>query len=85
MEFAKSKAKEMELNLDENLIKHLGFLFKRDPLVIFKSRVKNIDINSTEHFEVPIFIYYIYFFNKLHCYQIHILINILILNIFNSL
>ena len=41
----------MGIDLDDNLLQHLGFLFSRDALVIFKSKVDNIDEFSTEHFE----------------------------------
>jgi hypothetical protein len=35
MEFAREKAKEMEIDIDENMISHLGFLFNRDALVSY--------------------------------------------------
>ena len=50
MEFARVKAEEMGVQIDENLLQHLGFLFARDALVVFKDRVNVID-DSTEHFE----------------------------------
>eukprot|EP00828_Plagiopyla_frontata_P022890 TRINITY_DN2945_c0_g3_i1.p1 TRINITY_DN2945_c0_g3~~TRINITY_DN2945_c0_g3_i1.p1 ORF type:complete len:368 (-),score=77.09 TRINITY_DN2945_c0_g3_i1:41-1144(-) len=51
VEFCREKAKDFELDLDENLLQHLGFLFIRDALVIYKNKIENIDQNSTEHFE----------------------------------
>ena len=50
----------MDLEIDENLLNHLGFLFARDALVIYKDRIEKIDENSTEHFEV-IFLYFYLF------------------------
>jgi len=35
MKFAEEKAKELGIDVDERLIKHLGFLFLQDPLIIF--------------------------------------------------
>jgi glutamate--cysteine ligase catalytic subunit len=51
MDFARQKAKEMEIEIDEKMIRHLGFLFARDALVIYKDKV-NLDNNTTTaHFE----------------------------------
>lgn len=51
MEFAAEESKKMGVNIDENLLNHLGFLFARDPLVLFEKKI-NINNNSeTAHFE----------------------------------
>lgn len=52
MQFVKEQAKEIGVEVDESLLKHLGFLYMRDAMVIFKEKVQKIDENSTEHFEV---------------------------------
>lgn len=51
MEFIKLKEKEFDVQIDENLLKHLGFLYLRDPLVIFKNESKDNPM-STSDFEV---------------------------------
>lgn len=51
MEFARVKSKEMGLELDENYIKHLGFLFIRDPLVLFEKKINVDNTKETLHFE----------------------------------
>jgi Glutamate-cysteine ligase len=51
MQFAEEKSKEMNINLDKNLLKHLGFLFKRDALVMFENKIEQNDKESTAHFE----------------------------------
>jgi len=50
MEFVKQQEKELDIEIDDNLLQHLGFLFIRDPLVIFKNRTE--DPNDTSDFEV---------------------------------
>lgn len=35
MEYTRQESKKLGVPLDENLVKHLGFLFKRDPMVMF--------------------------------------------------
>ena len=52
IDFAKEKAKEFNIEIDETLCNHLGFLFARDALVVFKDRIELTDEFSTEHFEV---------------------------------
>lgn len=39
MDFARHMSKEMGVPLDEKLIYHLGVLFKRDAMIIFKDKV----------------------------------------------
>ena len=51
MDFARQKSKEMGVPLDERLIYHLGVLFKRDAMIIFKDKVDVNDEESTNHFE----------------------------------
>lgn len=53
-QFVKSKEKEFQIEIDENLLNHLGFLYLRDPLVIFKSQ-KIEDPSLTLDFEVIIY------------------------------
>ena len=50
MEFVKEKEKEFEAKIDDNLLNHLGFLFIRDPLVVFHEKTN--DPHSTLDFEV---------------------------------
>jgi Glutamate-cysteine ligase. len=52
MKFAQEEAQKIGVELDENLLRHLGFLFIRDPLVIFPDRVYVDDTKNTNHFEV---------------------------------
>lgn len=51
MDFAKEQAEEMELEIDETMIKHLGLLFMRDPMVIFPDKIFLDDNCFTNHFE----------------------------------
>jgi len=51
IEFTKQKAKEVDIDLDDNLLNHLGFLFVRDPLVIFDDKIYVDDTKTTSHFE----------------------------------
>ena len=55
MEFAKEQAEEMELEIDDALIKHLGFMFMRDPMVIFPDKIFLDDNCHVNHFEVSFF------------------------------
>lgn len=41
----------MGIYLDDRLIKHLGFMFIRDSMVIFKDKVQVDDSTNTNHFE----------------------------------
>ena len=59
IEFLKEKQKEFNVELDENLLKHLGFLYIRDPLVIFKNPAQNP--SSTADFEVFLYFKFIFF------------------------
>ncbi|CAD8050950.1 unnamed protein product [Paramecium sonneborni] len=49
MQFAKQKAQQMDIPLDQRLLRHLGILFLRDNMVMFKDKI-HIDDN-TAHFE----------------------------------
>ena len=51
MQFAKEQAEFMEMEIDENLIKHLGFMFIRDPMVIFPDKIFLDDECHVNHFE----------------------------------
>lgn len=51
MDFVKLKEKEFNVEIDDNLLRHLGFLYLRDPLVIFKGESKDHQM-STSDFEV---------------------------------
>lgn len=39
------------MEIDDKMLKHLGFLYLRDPLVIFSDKIDIEDINSTTHYE----------------------------------
>jgi len=52
IQFAKEKAKELDIEIDEQLLQHLGVLFIRDPLVIFPDKIYVDDSCNTNHFEV---------------------------------
>jgi len=41
----------MEGGVDDLLAKHIAHLFIRDPLQVFKERVEQNDLESSEHFE----------------------------------
>ncbi len=41
----------MQIELDEKLLNHLGILYMRDSLVLFKDKVYSNDGESTSHFE----------------------------------
>jgi len=51
IQFAKEKAKELDIEIDEQLLQHLGVLFIRDPLVIFPDKIYVDDSCNTNHFE----------------------------------
>ena len=51
MKFAKDKAKDMDIDLDDALVKHLGFLFLQDPVVAFADKIYVDDSKTTNHFE----------------------------------
>ena len=51
MKFAEEKAKELGVELDDKLLKHIGFLFHQDPLVIYADKIFVDDNTSTNHFE----------------------------------
>ena len=50
--FTKEKANDMSVEIDDMLLNHLGFLFVRDPLVIFEDKISIDDNEFTNHFEV---------------------------------
>lgn len=49
MKFTKEKAQEMNIPVDDKLLRHLGILFLRDNMVMFKDKI-HVD-DSTAHFE----------------------------------
>jgi len=51
MQFAREQAQELEVEIDETLLKHLGFLFLQDPLIIFSDKIYVDDAKNTNHFE----------------------------------
>lgn len=51
MEFAKEESKKLGVEVDEQLLKHLGFLFIRDPLVLFERKLTVDNEKETLHFE----------------------------------
>jgi len=51
MTFAREQAQELAVDLDEPLVKHLGFLFTQDPLIIFSDKIYVDDSKNTNHFE----------------------------------
>ncbi len=55
MKFAAEQAKGLGLELDDRLLNHLGFLFMRDPMIIFSDRIYVDDSLNTNHFEVWLF------------------------------
>jgi len=51
MKYAEEQAKAMGVEIDETLLNHLGFLFVRDPMVIFKDKIEVDNEANTNHFE----------------------------------
>ena len=54
MKFAREQAKTLNLEVDDRLIEHLGFMFIRDPMVIFSDKIYVDDSQNTNHFEVQL-------------------------------
>jgi len=52
MRFAAEQAEELGVGIDGKLLKHLGCLFARDPLVVFPDKIYVDDKCNTNHFEV---------------------------------
>ena len=50
--FTKEKANEIGVEIDDILLNHLGFLFLRDPLIVFEDKISIDDEEFTDHFEV---------------------------------
>ena len=72
-QFAKEKAKELDIEIDDQLLQHLGFLFIRDPLVVFPDKIYMDDSCYTNHFEVTkISVYIVNFFERIYKVQIGI-------------
>lgn len=42
----------MGIEMDDRLLNHLGFLFVRDPMVVFKDKINVDNTTNTNHFEV---------------------------------
>jgi len=51
MKFAAEQAKSLGVEVDDRLLNHLGFLFLRDPMIIFSDRIYVDDSLNTNHFE----------------------------------
>ncbi|EGR31102.1 hypothetical protein IMG5_117750 [Ichthyophthirius multifiliis] len=51
MDFTKQKAEEMQIQIDQRMLQHIGFLFIRDPLVVFEQKIEQDNSKSTSHFE----------------------------------
>lgn len=49
--FMKNEAKNMGVELDKKLLNHYSYLWVRDPLVVFPSRLKVDNEKKTDHFE----------------------------------
>ena len=49
--FMKKQAKEKGLSIDNKLLDHYAYLFVRDPLVVYPSRIKVNNEQLTDHFE----------------------------------
>lgn len=52
MDFAAEKAKEMGVELDKEMLQHLGFLMMRDPLVLFADQFEVDNTKTCCHFDV---------------------------------
>ncbi|RZJ99386.1 MAG: hypothetical protein EOO43_26495, partial [Flavobacterium sp.] len=55
MRFAAEQAERLGADVDGRLLRHLGFLFARDPLVIFPDKIYVDDTCNNNHFEVRLF------------------------------
>lgn len=51
MKLFRDEAAEKNIEIDEHLVNHVGFLFARDPLVLFEKRIKIDNETETAHFE----------------------------------
>lgn len=51
MEFAKVESGKMNIQIDDALLSHLGFLFIRDPMVLFEQKINVDNSKETLHFE----------------------------------
>jgi len=49
--FMTKEAKKMNVNVDENLLNHYAYLWVRDPLIVFPSRLEVDNTTKTDHFE----------------------------------
>ena len=49
--FAKEQAKELGVDIDDKLLNHLGYLFVRDPMIIFNDKINVDNETNTNHFE----------------------------------
>jgi len=49
--FTKKKAAELELDLDDTILNHIGFLMLRDPMVVFSHRIDLENDKCSAHFE----------------------------------
>jgi glutamate--cysteine ligase catalytic subunit len=51
IKFAREEAKREGIELDARILKHIGFLYKREPLIAFKDTFDKVDEIATTHFE----------------------------------
>lgn len=49
--FAKEKASELKVELDDAMLNHIGFLMLRDPLVVYSHRIELENYKCSAHFE----------------------------------
>ena len=49
--FMKNEAKKMDIEIDNKLLDHFSYLWVRDPLVVFPSRINISNEEMTDHFE----------------------------------
>jgi len=52
MRFAAEQSQILGADIDEKLLRHLGCLFARDPLVVFPDKIYVDDTTNSNHFEV---------------------------------
>jgi len=52
MKFADEKSKELGLKIDYNFLRHIGFLFLRDPLLVYKNIIDLNNDSSSAVFDI---------------------------------
>ena len=51
MDYLKKEAEKHKVNVDDQMLQHIGYLFVRDALVIYDNTIHDDEPNSTRHFE----------------------------------